>query len=279
MPEGGTKKIITYLSFRNFDLSKIDAYILLFIGHPQAGWIDIGSNVLSKYDFLYRLTKAKAAMTNITLIPGETSEYFFASAAKNLNLDYNKLIYEFYKMSPFKEGFLVPETYKIPIGISEKHLVYYLINLSRVKNKALSKKIFGLWDENKWKEYLIVASIIQKEAANQKEMPIVSSVIYNRLKKGMKLQMDGTLNYGLHSHEKITPQRIQNDKSKFNTYKYFGLPNEPVCNPSFEAILAAIFPKKTNYLYFVRDKASGAHIFSSSLNAHNRAIKKSNLSR
>ncbi len=80
-------------------------------------------------------------------------------------------------------------------------------------------KVFGEFDLNKWKKYIIIASIIQKESANKKEMPIISSVIVNRLKKDMKLQMDGTLNYGLNSHKKVTPNMIRNDTSTYNTYK------------------------------------------------------------
>lgn len=103
-------------------------------------------------------------------------------------------------------------------------------------------------------------------------MPIVASVIYNRLKKGMKLQMDGTLNYGIYSHVKVTPQRIRQDNSSYNTYKFTGLPKEAVCNVSLAAIRAAIFPLKTDYLYFVRDKNTGVHIFSTNIDDHNKAI-------
>ena len=117
---------------------------------------------------------------------------------------------------------------------------------------------------------------MQKEAANKNEMPLVASVIYNRLKIGMKLQMDGTLNYDLYSHEKITPKRIASDNSRYNTYKYAGLPPSAVCNVSFDAIKAAIFPKKTNYLYFVRDKSTGGHIFSANYESHLEAINRSN---
>lgn len=103
-------------------------------------------------------------------------------------------------------------------------------------------------------------------------MPKIASVIYNRLKKGMKLQMDGTLNYGIYSHVKVTPQRIRQDNSSYNTYKFTGLPKEAVCNVSLAAIRAAIFPLKTDYLYFVRDKNTGVHIFSTNIDDHNKAI-------
>ena len=78
-------------------------------------------------------------------------------------------------------------------------------------------------------------------------MPIVSSVIHNRLKKGMKLQMDGTLNYGIYSNEVVTAERIRDDNTTYNTYKVVGLPTDPVCAVSLEAIKAAIFPVKSDY--------------------------------
>ena len=103
-------------------------------------------------------------------------------------------------------------------------------------------------------------------------MALVSSVIHNRIKKGMKLQMDGTLNYGKYSHVKVTPYRIRNDKSIFNTYLYKGVPSIPVCNVSFNAIRAAIFPAKTNYLYFMKN-SRGVHDFSCNYSTHLYNIK------
>ena len=119
------------------------------------------------------------------------------------------------------------------------------------------------------------ASVIQKEAANKDEMKIVSSVIDNRLDKGMRLQMDGTLNYGKFSHIKITPDRIRNDESKFNTYLNDGLP-PIVCMVSIEAIDAAINPVKTEYLYFMRDKRTNKHIFTKT---HSEHLKQVNIQR
>lgn len=276
LPNGSTSKIISYLSLRNFDISKFDIIFLKFFGMPQSGWIDVQYEKTSKFDFLYQITNAKAAMTDITLIPGETSEYFLLQTSKQLGLNYDILLKELKLLSPIPEGFLVPDTYKIPIGIEEKHLIFYLVNTSKAKHEEMSKKIFGVWDEKQWYKYLKVASIVQKEAASEDEMPLVASVIYNRLKKGYRLQMDGTLNYGLYSHDKITRERIDSDKTSYNTYKRYGLPEFAVCNVSFAAIKAAIFPKKSDYLYFVRNKDTGKHAFTSTLIDHNKEIKKSN---
>jgi len=273
IPRGSVSQIISYLDNNNFQIIKnVDKYLLFFIGKPQFGWIDIGETKLSRGDFFYKLSHSKAAMKTLTLIPGETTKVFLKETSKEFNLSFGKLYKFFTQSSPFKEGFLVPESYNLPLGISEKHLIYYLIGLSKKIHKERSLKIFGEYQQDKWYKYLIVASIIQKEAANRTEMPIVSSVIYNRLKKGMKLQMDGALNYGLYSHVRVTPKRIKKDTTTYNTYKFKGLPKYPVCNVGKDAIIAAIFPKKTDYLYFVKN-SKGVHSFSKTYKRHKRYVK------
>ena len=259
VPQGSTLGIISYLSEKNTDANKIDAVILRAMGHVQAGWIDLGVAKLSKLDFLYKLTTAKAALTQITLIPGETTAVFLQEVAKKLN-------------APLEDGFLVPETYKVPLGVNEEQLASHLVNLSKKFHEKTATELLGSYDEKRWSEYLVTASVVQKEAANEDEMPLVASVIQNRLKKGMKLQMDGTLNYGLYSHETVTAERIRSDKSKFNTYLNEGLPPNPVCTVGLAAIRAAIRPAQSEFLYFVRDKKTGKHKFSATYEEHVGAI-------
>nr|WP_275757414.1 endolytic transglycosylase MltG [Sulfurimonas sp. SAG-AH-194-C21] len=265
--KGSINKIIAHLHTQNKQISKIDAFILRLIGSPQSGWISMGTIHNTKADFLYKLTHAKAALQNVTLIPGETTYIFLRQLATSLHLSVTKLEYEFNKQAPFKEGALVPNTYSMPLGISEKNLIALLLKVSLSKMQSIAIKIFGTYNEKKWLHYLSIASVIQKESANTKEMPIVSSVIYNRIKKGMKLQMDGTLNYGKYSHIKITPYRIRNDKSIYNTYLNKGVPSLPVCNVSLDAIKAAIFPAKTNYLYFMKNN-DNVHDFACNYSTH-----------
>lgn len=254
------------------EISKLDALLLRVIGSPQSGWINMGTRYNTKADFLYKLTHAKAALQNVTLIPGETTYIFLRQLATTLDLNIDILEEEFYKQAPWKEGAFMPNTYKIPLGISEKELITLLLKVSLSKIKSISIKIFGTYNETKWLHYLSIASIVQKESANKEEMPIVSSVIHNRIKKGMKLQMDGTLNYGKYSHIKITPKRIREDKTLYNTYKYKGIPSLPVCNVSLDAIEAAIFPAKTNYLYFMKNK-NNLHDFTCNYSTHLLNIK------
>lgn len=272
VPQGSIADIITQFKQKNYVLSDIDKFILRFIGRPQSGWINIGKEKLNRFEFLYKLTKAKAATQNITLIPGETTIIFLEQVAKKFNLDKDILIFEFNKQSPFKEGMLIPDTYKIPRNISEANFIKLLITHSERQHKEWSTKLYGEYNPKKWYKTIIMASVIQKEAASEEEMPLVASVINNRLKIGMKLQMDGTLNYGVYSHVRVSPERIRNDTSSYNTYKNLGLPQDAVCNVSIAAIKATKNPPDTPYLYFVRDKKTGKHIFSTNLNEHNKAI-------
>ncbi|MEA1915921.1 MAG: endolytic transglycosylase MltG [Campylobacterota bacterium] len=272
IPKGSINAIISNLEKREINVTKLDTYVLRLIGKPQSGWIDMQEKRLKRGDFLYKLTTSKAAMTKIRLIPGETTYIFLRQLAKKYNYNIEKLEYYYNKYTPIKEGALVPETYYLPLGLNEQQTIRLLLQLSKTQMKKWSIKIFGVFDEKKWFDYITLASIIQKEAASNEEMPQVSSVIYNRLKKGMKLQMDGTLNYGKYSHIKITPRRLREDKSSYNTYLNAGIPPYPVCNVSLSAIKAAIKPAKSDYLYFMKAK-NGTHNFTRYYSTHIKNIK------
>ncbi|HEY9190069.1 MAG TPA: endolytic transglycosylase MltG [Sulfurovum sp.] len=273
VPQGSITHIISQLTQKGYALSPIDRYILVFLGKPQSGWVDIGATRLNRIDFLHRLATAKAKMEEVTLIPGETTELFLDSLAKDLNLSKNKLHDYYRKFSRYPEAGIYADTYYVPYGISEEHLMHFLTTESEKRYQEISQKVYGTYREKKWLEILTVASIIQKEAANTKEMPLVASVIYNRLKRDMPLQMDGTLNYGKYSHIKVTPERIKNDTSRFNTYKYKGLPPSPIGAVSLDALKAAMKPAKTNYLYFMKN-SEGLHDFTDSYSRHLKHINK-----
>ncbi|NBT28543.1 MAG: endolytic transglycosylase MltG [Gammaproteobacteria bacterium] len=123
-------------------------------------------------------------------------------------------------------------------------------------------------------EAIILASIIQKEAMRAEEMPIISSVLHNRLKLGMRLQVDPTVIYGLGPDfkGKLKRRHLRKD-NPYNTYTRDGLPPGPISAPGQDALLAAVQPHQTAYLYFVA-KGDGTHYFSKTLQEHNRAVRK-----
>ncbi len=271
IPAGSVHNIITHLKSQKLDVTLLDLFLLRFIGSPQSGWIDIKNEHNSKADFLYKLTRAKAALQNVTLIPGETTYMFFAQLERELDLNATLLDNLFKIYSPVKEGSFVPDTYKLPKGITEEQLVKLLLEHAKKRDITLADELLGSYDQTQWFHYVAIASVIQKESANVEEMALVSSVIHNRLKRNMPLQMDGTLNYGKYSHVRITPKRIKEDMSSYNTYKYRGVPKDPVCNVSEEAIRAAIAPAKSEYLYFMKNK-KGTHDFSCNYSTHLKNI-------
>lgn len=252
----------------------IDTLIIKTLGYPQSGWIDLKSSHMSKLDFLHKLTTSKAALKKVTLTPGETYYFFLQELTEKLNLS-NEILFDTYAKTAYKkDGNIIADTYYLPLGMSESQILNYLLSDTNKKYKRLSQKIFNFYKKENWYRYVTIASIIQKEAASIDEMPLVSSVIHNRLKKGMKLQMDGSLNYGPYSNTKVTPKMIKEDTSDYNTYQNKGIPNDPVCAIEFDAIKAAIFPAKSDYLYFVKNVEGTGHSFSITYKEHLNNIRK-----
>lgn len=123
-------------------------------------------------------------------------------------------------------------------------------------------------------ELLILASIIEKETGQNSDRALVSSVFNNRLKRGMLLQTDPTVTYGIENFDgKITKKHLRTDHP-YNTYTRPGLPPTPICNPGLAAIEAAAHPADTGYLYFVAMGKSGQTKFSKTLKEHNAAVQK-----
>jgi UPF0755 protein len=265
--------IIAYLYSRGYNVSPLDQLILSIMGGVKKGEVRLKKEVTNRIDFLYQLTNAKPPLLKITLIPGETKELFFDLVAKKLDINATKLHHAYNTHARYPEASIAADTYLVPHRMNEEKLIKFLLASSQRSYKKMAIDAYGEYNQTKWLEILIVASIIQKEAANKEEMPLIASVIYNRLKKRMRLQMDGTLNYGYYSHDKITPKRIRTDKSRFNTYKYHGLPLSPIGSVEKQAIESAITPAKSQFLYFMRNK-EGTHSFSKTFKEHRKHIKK-----
>lgn len=269
VPEGSIKKAIFHLQWENPDLNTFDGLVLRLIGAPQHGWIDLETTRLSRGDYLYRLTRAKAATRRVTLIPGETTWFFFDQLCATFGLEHAALMAALKAQSALQEGVFVPDTYRVPLGLNASEMVAWLLARSQSARSRWLTQVGA--DEQNLTARLIMASIIEKEAADPREMPIVASVIVNRLRRNMKLQMDGTLNYGSFSHTIVTRMRLDTDTSGFNTYKHRGLPPDPVCNVSNAALKAALYPAKSDYYYFVLGK-NGRHHFSRYYSTHKAHI-------
>lgn len=171
------------------------------------------------------------------------------------------------------EGWLLPETYFYVAHTKASVLV------ERAKSE-MERVLNAQWAVRKQElplaspyEALILASIIEKETAVASERQRVASVFINRLNKGMRLQTDPTVIYGLGTEFKgdITRAHLQ-QMTAYNTYRINGLPPTPIAMPSEDSVAAALNPENSDFLYFVAD-GNGGHTFSKTLGEHNRAVK------
>jgi len=171
---------------------------------------------------------------------------------------------------PNLEGVLFPDTYLFPRNYPPRLVIRKMVQrFCQVYTPGMRKraKAIGMTD----RQVITLASMIQKEAMLKREMPLISSVFHNRLKKGMRLQSDPTVIYDIpYFAGKLTRKDLMRP-TPHNTYRIKGLPPDPICNPGKDAILAALYPAKTDYLYFVA-RNDGTHVFSRTLDEHNIAV-------
>lgn len=166
------------------------------------------------------------------------------------------------------DGYLFPDTYHFVKGESGKSVINKF--LKRFMQK-FPKEEFE--DKKYFYNRLILASIIEKEAGNKKEMALVASVFQNRLDKGMRLQSCATVVYLFNFERDYLYYKDLEIDSPYNTYKYKGLPPTPIVNPGEESIKASLNPAKTNYFYFVLG-SNGKHHFSKTYDEHIAVQKK-----
>lgn len=163
------------------------------------------------------------------------------------------------------EGYLFPETYIFPYGISEKDAIEKMLSLFNEKVSEAFAKAPSI-NNLSLPEIVTLASIIEKEARVADERAIISAVFRNRLKLGMKLESCPTVLYELgYPNRELTYDDLRNGSLLHNTYVYQGLPPGPICNPGISSIIAAINPSNDKYLYFV-SKNDGTHHFAENYN-------------
>lgn len=168
------------------------------------------------------------------------------------------------------EGFLFPDTYFFVRGCSAEKVIETM--LERFREACVTLGIASM--QSDIKEIMTVASLVEKETAFPPERPLVSAVIRNRLRKGMKLEFDPTVIYAL--GEKFDGNIRKKDlsfPSPYNTYVVSGLPPGPIAAPGLDSIRAALEPADVDYLYFVSD-GDGVHVFSSTYGDHQNAVKR-----
>lgn len=170
------------------------------------------------------------------------------------------------------EGYLFPETYLLPEGSEALPIVRRLVaEFERRWKPEWNAQLERLGMTRH--QVITLASIIEKEARVAAERPIISAVYHNRLKRGMLLQADPTVQYALGRHVERVLYRDLKVKSPYNTYLNVGLPPGPIASPGIASIEAALFPADVPFLYFVAHP-DGHHEFRATLREHNEAVRR-----
>lgn len=222
------------------------------------------------------LTLGKSIEVKVTIPEGATLKEIVDILFKECDVDKDKFLRlsqdsEYVKGFGIKssslEGYLFPETYLISYGADPEEIIPRMVKeffhtfTPEFKSRA-NRLGFSM------EEVVILASLIEKESGVEYEKPIISGVYHRRLQKGLPLQCDATIQYILPKHKPRLTYADLKIPSEYNTYLNRGLPPTPIGSPGKSSIEAALWPKKTDYLYFVA-RGDGTHIFSRTLTQHN----------
>lgn len=191
------------------------------------------SGLVSKKDFLNEIEN----WTN--------DDYWFLQSVPN---DKHKL-----------DGFLFPATYYFPKNATSKAIITKMLNTFKTNVEPYKDYIIN--NKLNIRNVVTIASLVEKEAAKDIDRPKIASVIYNRLDKNMPLQIDAAILYVIGHKDKLYNKDLK-IKSPYNTYLNKGLTPSPICCPGIKSINAAVYPAKTDYLYYVLNTKTNVHVFS-----------------
>ena len=235
-------------------------------------------NVKVNHDIINHLVFGNPERKKVTLLEGWNIKQTSNHLSKEMGFDYNTIV-EIVNNTIFinslgiksqsLEGYLYPDTYYFFEGENVNSVIKRLVkeykyfwtdsNITKASSISLTQH-----------QILTLASIIEGEAIYDSERPIISAVYHNRLKRGMKLQADPTVQYIIKDGPRRLLIKDLRIKSPYNTYLYEGLPPGPINSPGFKSLNAALYPDKNDYLYFVA-KGDGYHTFSKNEKEHERA--------
>jgi UPF0755 protein len=232
------------------------------------GKLKAGIYELSGNDGIFKiLKKLKTNSSNfirITIPEGNNIKQIANIISDKVKIDKEKFIKVVTERN--LEGYLMPETYFISPGIREEELIDIMHNefdKNITQDMYKRAKDIGI----SFRDIIIMASIIEKEASKPEERSIMSAVFYNRLKKKMMLQSCATVLYAMGVvKENLSLEDIK-FKSPYNTYLHFGLPPGPISNPGIESIKAALYPADSGDLFFVSNR-DGSHLFAKTFDEH-----------
>jgi UPF0755 protein len=237
---------------------------------------DLLAALVSGREYLHRLTIPEGY--NLKQIAAAAAEAGFGEAEAFLEMVLDPAVAKGHDLpGETLEGYLFPDTYLFPADTDHAVIVANMV-------KRFREQFPPQWqaraDELKMSvhEVVTLASIIEKETGDPKERPLISSVFHNRLKKGMRLETDPTVIYGIEEFDGNLKRKHLRTYTPYNTYKIKGLPPGPIASPGAKALEAALYPAESEYLYFVSRKDT-THQFSTNIKDHNAAVRKYQLRR
>lgn len=169
------------------------------------------------------------------------------------------------------EGYLFPDTYRIPVGTDPRSVARILLEtFDRRVVRALASEIAA--SGRSLHEIVTIASLVEREARTDRDRPLVAGVIVNRLRRGMRLEIDATVQYARGRHTARLLYRDLKIDSPYNTYRRSGLPPGPICCPGLSSIRAALHPARHDYLFYVLGPDGRNHAFSRTFGEHRARI-------
>lgn len=247
----------------------------------KAGWYDIPEKT-SIAGIVEIFTAGKTAVRKVTIPEGRASWEMPAYFRKTIP-DFDSTKWESIVHDPdfarelgiqaaSLEGYLLPDTYPIEIGATEKDIARQMVRANKKLREEMEAKGSPLWKElGNWHRILTLASVVEEETGKTDERPLIAGVFINRLRQGIPLGADPTVRFIFRNLTgPIYKSQLQSD-NPYNTRRFPGLMPGPISNPGRKAVEAVLYPQKTDALYFVaKDDGSGTHFFAGSLSEHNR---------
>jgi UPF0755 protein len=251
----------------------------------QAGVYRLEGPVTS-FELLHKLARGDVVILELVFVEGTTFRQWQAQLAAEARVRHTlagkseaQLREAFAIADPSLEGWFFPDTYRFPPGSAD-------VEILKRAHGVMAKRLADAWASRSPEvalrtpyEALVLASIVEKETSLAEERPLVAAVFLNRLKRGMRLQTDPTVIYGMGENYagNIHKKDLTAD-TPWNTYTREGLPPTPIAMPGAASLQAAMHPAQVPFLYFV-SRGDGTHEFSRTLEEHNRAVTKYQLGR
>lgn len=292
VPRGASQRFVAHLLEKNGVVRSALGFEIYARRHPkrtlQAGEYFFAKAVTGR-DVFWKLANGEVYVQAFTVREGETmfdiareletgkfmpaGDFVYAASDP-------ALIRDFASGAQTLEGFLFPATYELPRHPAASELTAQMVHKFKEEWQRIAAapaetpRAGG--DHRVMTKLVTVASLVERETPKAEERPLVAGVFENRLRKGMRLQCDPTVIYGMERLGKyngtLTGKDLSFD-SLYNTYEHGGLPPGPIGNPGEASLRAAIAPAQTNYLYFVAN-TQGGHFFSATLAEHNKNVMK-----